>query len=123
MDKLEALGITPVMISVDDIDGIVKTQETYEVPFPLLSDPDVKVHTAFKVVNDLGDAGTQRLLEFGIDVERWSKRKHHKIAVPSIFLIDREGVVRFAHAAHDYKTRPDTDALLAVLEENVKSRK
>jgi peroxiredoxin len=55
-------------------------------------------------------------------VERWSKRKHHKIAIPSIFLIDKSGVVRFAHAAHDYKTRPKTEALLEALKDNVAAR-
>ena len=105
--------MTPVMVSVDELEGANETLKTYEVPFPLLSDADAKVHTEYKVVNELDDAGVERLKGFGIDVERWSKRKHHKIAIPSIFLIDEEGVVQFAHAAKDYKTRPDTDALVA----------
>ncbi len=85
------------------------------MPFPLLSDPEAEVHTAYKVVNELDEAGVKRLEGFGIDVERWSKRKHHKIAIPSVFLIDEGGVVRFAHAAHDYRTRPKMDALIGKL--------
>jgi peroxiredoxin len=67
------------------------------------------------VVHALDDPGVERLKGFGIDVERWSKRKHHKIAIPGIFLMGQDGKVKFAHAAKDYETRPDTQQLLAAL--------
>lgn len=109
------------MVSVDELEGQNETLKTYEVPFPLLSDPEAKVHEQFKVANDLnkGEKGHEWLKTKGIDVERWSKRKHHKVAIPSIFLIDQDLVVRFAHAAHDYKTRPKTEALVEKLKEIV----
>ena len=110
------------MISVDELDGNLDTRDAYDVPFPVLSDPEVKVHEAYRVVNELDDAGVDRLKGFGIDIEYWSKRKHHKIAIPSMFLIDQKGVVQFAHAAHDYKSRPKTEKLLEVLAENRKKR-
>lgn len=110
------------MVSVDELDGNLATKDAYDVPFPVLSDPDAEVHTAYNVVNELDDAGVERLKGFGLDIERWSKRKHHKIAIPSIFLIDEDGVVQFAHAAHDYKSRPKTDKLLEVLAENRNKR-
>jgi len=109
------MGIQTVMVSVDELEGSVETKKTYEVPFPLLSDADATVHEQYRVVNALDDAGVERLKGFGIDVERWSKRKHHKIAIPAIFLIGQDRKVRFAHAAKDYKTRPDTEQLLAAL--------
>lgn len=110
------------MVSVDELDGNLVTRDAYEVPFPVLSDPDVEVHEAYRVVNELDDTGVERLKGFGLDIERWSKRKHHKIAIPSMFLVDQEGVVQFAHAAHDYKSRPETDALLEVLAASRKKR-
>jgi hypothetical protein len=33
-----------------------------------------------------------------------------------MFLIDRSGVVRFAHADRDYKVRPSMDALIERME-------
>lgn len=102
-------------MSVDEVEGAAKTAASYEVPFPLLSDPDVKVHEAYRVVDDLGDEGTARLEKLGIDIERWSKRKHHKIAIPAIFLIGKDKKVKWAHAAEDYKTRPAIGPLVAAL--------
>lgn len=109
------MGIQPVMVSVDALEGSVETKKTYDVPFPLLSDVDAEVHDQYRVANALDDAGVEQLKGYGIDIERWNQRKHHKIAIPSIFLIGKDMKVRFAHAAKDYKTRPPVDALLAKL--------
>ena len=106
-----------MMVSVDELEGELSTKKTYEVPFPLLSDPEAEVLSAYRVVNQLDGPGVKRLEGFGIDIVRWSKRRHHKIAIPSIFLIDEGGVVRFAHAARDHRTRPSNEALLAKLKE------
>jgi peroxiredoxin len=80
------------MVSVDPIDEIVKTQKTYDVPFALLSDPDKTTHEAYKVLNAEG-----------------------KAAIPSVFLITKDGKVKWAHADRDYKRRPHVDDLLEVV--------
>ena len=40
-----------------------------------------------------------------------------------MFLIDQQGLVQFAHAAHDYKSRPKTEKLLEVLADNRAKRR
>ena len=112
---LEKLGLMPVAVSVDEMEGVAKTSATYEVPFALLSDPDLKAHEAYHVVNAVKGDAAAKLRSFGIDLERWSRRKHHKIAIPSLFAIDQRHVVRFAHAARDHRTRPSMKDLLAAL--------
>lgn len=105
------------MISVDEMDHAAKMADSYELPFAVLSDPDAKVHDAYKVSHEVDAKGRARLEGLGIEIQRWSKREHHKIAIPSMFLIDKQGVVRFAHAARDHRTRPKLDALLPRLKE------
>jgi peroxiredoxin len=102
-------------VSVDEPRGLAKTASAYEVPFPLMSDPDLEVHEAYRVINAVDQAGYERLKKMGHDLEAWSERKHHKIAIPSIFLIGKDKKVKWAHAAHDYKTRPSMDDLVAAL--------
>ncbi len=107
-------GITPVAISVDRIEEAAATQATYEIPFPVLSDPDAAAHRAYGVVHEVTDAEASKLREFGIDLEKASGRDHHQIAIPSLFLVDRAGVVRWAHADPDYQVRPSIAEVLAV---------
>ena len=103
------------MVSVDTIDNAALSQKAYHVPFPLLSDSNLKVHEAYHVLNAVSDELANKLKAKHFDLERWSGKKHHKLAIPSMFLIGRDGVVRFAHAARDHKTRPKLDALLPAL--------
>ncbi len=113
-DRFKALGVSIVTISVDRPDAAAVTQNAYEVPFPVLSDPDLRAHEAFNVVLQLDAAGAARLAEYGYDIEQWSGRDHHKMAVPGVFLV-RDGKVAWEHVARDYKTRPSTEQLLTAV--------
>lgn len=64
------------------------------------------MHDAFKVTNQLDEAGVKRLAGYGFDVEQWSGSDHHKVAIPAMFLIDTKGTIRFAHADPHYSARP-----------------
>lgn len=109
-------GVEPVLISADEVEGAVLVRMAYEVPFPLLSDPDLAAHEAFQVTLAINDV-TFNLYKYkyGLDLEAWSRRLHHKIAIPSVFLIDKTGTVQWAHLALDYTTRPNPEQLLKMI--------
>jgi peroxiredoxin len=109
-------GITPVTVSVDTPDAEAKTKATYAIPFPVLSDSDAKMIEAFHVVNHVDDPTFARMKGFGLDIESYSGKAHHEIAIPSLFLIDRTGVVRWAHSDPDFKVRPSTAQILAAID-------
>ncbi len=113
-EDFRKLGVTPVVISVDSPEEAAKMNAAYDIPFPVLSDPDLEAHKAYNVVQQVDDATFKQYKEAGLDLERASGRTHHVVAVPSAFLIDANGVVRWAHADKDYKTRPSTKQLLDV---------
>ena len=115
-DEFKALGVSLVAISVDQPDAAAVTRNAYEVPFPVLSDPHLKAHEAFNVVLQLDAAGVARLAKYGHDIEKWSGKDHHKMAVPAVFLV-RDGKVAWAHVARDYKTRPSTEQLLTAVKQ------
>lgn len=114
--ELRRRGVTPVAISVDRVQEAARTQATYEIPFPVLSDPDLAAHRAYRVLHQADAAEVARLGAAGIDLEKASGRAHHVIAVPAAFVIDRDGVVRWAHADPDYKVRPSPAQLLAAID-------
>ena len=110
--------VVPVLISVDKPDAAAMAMRTYEIPFPVLSDPDLVVHDLFKVTMQLDDKLIPKYREYGINVEDWSGRTHHKFAVASVFLINQAGVVVWSHSALDYKTRPSVEQLLRVIDQH-----
>ena len=109
-------GVTPVTVSVDKPDAEAKTKATYAIPFPVLSDSDATMIEAFHVVNKVGDQTLAKMKGFGVDLESYSGKTHHEIAIPSLFLIDRTGVVRWAHSDPDIKVRPSTAQILAAID-------
>lgn len=110
----EALGVTPVLVSVDRPQESAKLETSYALTFPVWSDSSLEVHEAFGVVNVLDEAALAKLRAFGHDIEGASGQTHHSIAIPSAFVLDG-GKVAFAHAEHDYKKRPSAKQLLAQL--------
>ncbi|MBI5481857.1 MAG: AhpC/TSA family protein [Deltaproteobacteria bacterium] len=114
--QFTARGITLAAVSVDRPDEGARTRALYALPFPVLSDPDLAFVEGFHVANRVGEAELARLKAFGMDLEASSGRQHRVIAIPSMFLIDRGGVVRWAHSDPDYKTRPSVAQILAALD-------
>ncbi|MEY3210122.1 MAG: hypothetical protein RIT28_603 [Pseudomonadota bacterium] len=114
--EFQARGVTPVLVSVDRVDEATKTQASWEIPFPVLSDPTLNAHNAWNVSFAIDDETVKKYARFGIDLEASSGQTHHTVAVPSMFLIDRDGVVRWAHAELDYKTRPTVEQVLAAID-------
>lgn len=106
----------PVLVSVDRVDEAAKTQASWEIPFPVLSDPTLNAHNAWNVNFVVDEETIKKYARFGIDLEESSGQTHHTIAVPSMFLVDRDGVVRWAHAELDYRTRPTVEQVLVAID-------
>jgi peroxiredoxin len=107
-------GIRLVAISVDKPSEEAKTQAKDGVPFPMLSDSKLTAHKAFKVVHATSDEEQKKMAGFGVDLGAYSGEAHKSFAIPSVFLVDKTGVIRFAHVDEDYKTRPSAKQLLGV---------
>lgn len=112
----EARGVLPVLISVDRPDAAALAQRTYEIPFPVLSDPALAAHGAFNVILTVDAETRAQYRNHGIDLEAWSGRNDGSIAVSSAFLVGADGVVRWAHSDLDYSTRPSVEQLLGVID-------
>jgi peroxiredoxin len=109
-------GVTPVAVSVDLPEKAATTRATYTIPFPVLSDPELAMHRVFRVEKKVSDTEVLAMKGFDIDLEAASGQKHHVIAIPSLFLLDQEGKVRWAHADPDYKVRPTIPQILAAID-------
>lgn len=112
--EFDQRGVGLVAISVDLPAQEALTQAKQGVPFPMLSDPKLSAHKAFKVVHVPGEEELKKFEQYKLDLTAYSGETHRSYAVPSIFFIDRSGTVRFVHIDEDYKTRPSPAQLLRV---------
>jgi peroxiredoxin len=117
-DVFAERGVVPIMISVDQPGEAAKTEAAYEIPFPVLSDSDLEAHNAFRVLFEVPEEDVERMKAGGMDLEASSGRDHHKLALPSLFLFDENGVLLWQHVDSDYRVRPRIEQILEVLDEH-----
>ncbi len=110
--ELLSMGYQVLAISPDRPEELAKTLDKQPLTYQLLSDSDVAFARAFGLVFRVDDPTLEKYQGFGIDLEQASGRDHHLLPVPAVYIVDKAGVIRFAHWNPDYKQRLDPEALL-----------
>jgi peroxiredoxin len=110
---LISLGYEVIFLSADQPSLLYSSLKDPGLHYTLLSDATMQAARAYGVAFRVDDATVARYKTLGIDLEAASGQTHHELPVPAVFIIDREGVVRFVHADPDYKVRLSPDTLLA----------
>jgi peroxiredoxin len=108
-------GVAVAAISADLPRRAADTTASYDVPFPLLSDPKLTVVRAFRVAIDVPREDLAKYEGYAKTLEDYSGETHHVVAIPAMFLVVG-GVVRWAHGDPKYTVRPTTAQLLAAID-------
>jgi peroxiredoxin len=114
-EALKERGVSPVAVSVDLPDHAAVTEATWELPFPVLSDPELVAHEAYGVVTRLKGPEKVMLGLAGAGIRDRSGRDDGAMAIPSLFLVN-EGRIAWAHADLELKERPSMEAVLSAID-------
>lgn len=98
-------GFRLYALSADRPEALRESSEKYDFSYTLLSDASLDAARAYGIAFQVDADTVEQYKRYGIDLEAASGEKHHGLPVPSVFLIDAGGVIRFVHAEPDYKTR------------------
>ena len=111
-------GARLVAISPQTAANSRRSQRENKVEFPILSDPHNDVAASFGIrfglpdyLVDLYRNAFKNNLELINGDDSWT------LPMPARFVIGQDGVVRYAEVNPDYTRRPDTSALLPVLDD------
>ena len=110
--ELSNLGFPVVAISADRPAELAKSLEVHDLGYTLYSDSSLAAARAFGIVYQLDDAAVARYKGFGIDLEAASGESHHQLPVPSVFLVEAGGTIRWVYSNADHRVRPDNARLL-----------
>ncbi|MDA1229289.1 MAG: peroxiredoxin-like family protein [Planctomycetota bacterium] len=114
--EIQELGAEMVGISPDTPENSKGNAEKNSIPFPLLSDADIRATRAFGLAFKVDDATVTKYKGFGIDLEKASGQQHHTLPIPAVYIVDKTGTIIFAHSNPDYSERLDTKIIIAELE-------
>lgn len=110
--RLNELGFQILAISPDRPEKLKTANDEYDYGYQLLSDSSMTLSKAFGLAFRVDAATYEKYIGYGIDLEDASGATHHLLPVPAVYLIDREGQIRFAHWDADYKQRLSPERLL-----------
>ena len=108
--KLLELGYRIIAISPDRPDVLRHMAEKYKLNYLLLSDSAMHGAMAFGIAYEV----VGRSPEYYRKLARSSGQKHGLLPVPAIFVVGRDGVIKFEHVNPNYKERLPPGILLAV---------
>jgi peroxiredoxin len=109
--KLRNSGFEIVFLSTDRPELLYSSLKAADIHYTLLSDSQLEAAKAFHVAYHVDDATLAKMREYGVDLEATTGTKQHELPVPSVFIIDTSGTIRFVYSNPDYKIRLGADAL------------
>lgn len=113
--ELAAAGGRLLAITAESPDNATKTANKHDLGMDIFSDTTMAAAKAYRVYFDL-DAGTKTKYKgYGIDLETSNASGTWSLPAPGTFVIDQEGIVRYAWADWDYKQRADADEVIAAV--------
>lgn len=110
--ELVAMGYQVLAISPDRPEALGETVDNGDYRYQLLSDSSMALSKAFGLAFKVDDQTVDRYRGFGIDLEEASGRSHRLLPVPAVYIVDTDGVIRFAHWNPDYTTRLQAGELI-----------
>jgi len=109
--KLRKSGFEIVFLSTDRPELLYSSLKATDIHYTLLSDNRLEAAKSFHVAYHVDDATLAKMREYGVDLEASTGTKQHELPVPSVFIIDTSGTIRFVYSNPDYKIRLGADEL------------
>lgn len=111
--ELRERGIDILALSPDRPELVKRNQDNSAFDYRLLSDNDMEAALAFGIAFQVEEELVRMYKEnHSIDLEADSGRNHHLLPHPAVYLVDSEGVVRYAHVNPDYRDRLSAEEIL-----------
>ena len=106
-------GYQVIAISPDRPEKLQQSVAQHSLSYTLYSDSPMTATAGFGVAFKVDERTVNRYKQTGLDIEGDSGYDHHMLPVPSVFLLNQEGIVNFKYVNPDYRERLKSDVLIA----------
>ena len=108
---------TLVAITPQKPDESLSTAEKHGLEFPVLTDTGLRFADRLGIAFEPSAETQAAQIKLGLDVSEGNAEGATRLPMPTVLVVDRERVVRFADVHPDYATRTEVPAILAALAE------
>jgi len=112
-------GISLVAISPQAADGSLTMKEKHELEFAVLSDPGNQIAGALGILTRPSDDARAMQLGIGLDLEAVKADGTTNVPMPTVALIDPDGILVWIDVHPDYTTRTEPAEVLHAVREHL----
>jgi peroxiredoxin len=113
---ITAKGATLIAITPERGDGVNKTITKTGAVFPILYDAGMIIARAYQVSFQVDEKTQNRYKSFGTDLLEINGQKDKAyLPVPAVYVINKEGSVKYRFFDNDYRKRPSVKDILKEL--------
>lgn len=113
-NDIKKLGYKIIAISMDNPENLSSTLTEHKMEYELYSDSKANACKEFGIAFKLPESEVDKLKSYHMDIEKSSGENHNILPVPSLFLIDAQGIIQFSYVNVDYKVRMDASSILEI---------
>ena len=115
--EIHDLGANLIAISPQSPSHSLSQQEKEELSFKLLSDTQGEVATKYEVLFEVPPEVKEIYQGFGLDLTEYNEVEEWILPVPAVYVVDQQGIIRFADVNADYTVRAEPQEIIEVLKE------
>ncbi|MBO0803467.1 MAG: AhpC/TSA family protein [Nocardiopsaceae bacterium] len=115
-DAIRERGARLVAVSPQVPDESLSLIEKHDLPFDVLSDIGSDVAKQYGIAFDLSDELAALYDRWGFDLQRVNAGHARTLPLPATYVIDKDGVIRWAFIDTDYTHRAEPADILAALD-------
>jgi peroxiredoxin len=112
LPELAARGVELVAISPQRPDGALSAQETNELSYAVLSDPGNQIAGALGILTETGPDAVAVQAQVGVVVADTNADGTGAIPMPTVVVLDAQGVIRWIDVHPDFGTRTEPAEIL-----------
>lgn len=116
LPKINDLGAQLVAVSPEQPDSSLATSEKLDLQYHVLSDLGNQVAKKYKIVFELPEE-TSEIMSSMIDLSAYNSDSSGELPIPATFVIDQDGIIRYAYVDSDYRRRAEPAEVLEAIEQ------
>ncbi len=109
---LIAKGAQVIAVSPETVEGVAKTKEKTKTTIQIISDKKLKISKAYGVNYAVDATTVEKYKGYGLDFEKMNGTNGANLPVPAVYIIGKDGLIKYVYFNTDYSKRPSVATLL-----------
>jgi len=115
LPELERRGIALIAVSPQKADGSLSTREANQLTFAVLSDPGNGIAGQLGILTESTEDARKAQGSLGLDLTAVNADGTHALPMPTVAVVDRQGMLRWIDVHPNYTTRSEVADIVAAV--------